>query len=131
MRLCALLAPLRFSSRNTIINRRVRRAAQSTYLSTLLKFEGLGVLLEALGIAACQDGAAERIDEYHEGGLARRGDKRIACDCTSSSTQPGICGRYRHGGSLSAQWFAIFMMNVFDLNIYLLLLTYKYYFGFK
>ncbi len=28
-------------------------------------FEGLGVLLQALGIAACQDGAAERIDEYH------------------------------------------------------------------
>jgi hypothetical protein len=40
-------------------------------------FEGLGVLLEALGIAACQDGAAKRIDEYHEGRLASEGIKRF------------------------------------------------------
>lgn len=57
-------------------------------------FQGLGVLAQARCVAACQDGAAERIDEYHEGGLAGRGDKRIACDQIRFS--PGLPG---HGVS--------------------------------
>ena len=39
--------------------------------------EGIGVFLQTLCIAACQDGAAQRIDKYHGNGLASEGIKRF------------------------------------------------------